>query len=276
MGKASRSKRTRTAVHSAKRSRSNNWWYGITALVLIVGMGLLVYARRSEPPEVGPFIMDSANPANPRNKNAHWHAALGVYDCDRWLGDSGDGVWNWPYANANGGPSRAEAQNVYAGMHSHTDGIIHMEPSVSEDAGANATLGRYMRYGGWSVDEAGFEFLGTKRSNGDTCAGKPGRFQWATAAWDGTEPPGKQKFTVRTGNPSDRKLDNGEIVILAFLPEGKDIVAIGNPPSIKNLPGAENIETPPGQMPPITPTPSVPIPSVPKPSNGAPPISAAP
>jgi len=267
MGKASRTKRNRTAVHSAKRSRSNRWWYGVTALVLIAGMGLLVYARRSEPPEVGPFIMDSANPNNPRNKDAHWHAALGVYDCASWLGNSGEGIWNWPFANPSGGPSRADANNVYAGLHSHADGIVHMEPSVSEDAGNNATLGRYLRYGGWSADADGYDFLGTKRKTGDTCDGKPGRFQWATAAWDGSEPPGPQKYTVRTGNPSDLKLDNGEIVILAFVPEGKDLSEIGNPPSIKNLPGAENIETPPGQMPPVVPDST--------PTTGAPPTTAA-
>ena len=58
MGKASRNKRTRSAVSSAKHSRNNRWWYGVTALVLIAGMGLLVYARGSEPAAVGPYILD--------------------------------------------------------------------------------------------------------------------------------------------------------------------------------------------------------------------------
>ena len=164
MGKASRNKRTRSAVSSAKHSRNNRWWYGVTALVLIAGMGLLVYARGSEPAAVGPYILDSANPSNPHNKDAHWHAALGVYDCDHWLGDGTSGTWSWPFANSSGGPSRADNTNVYAGLHSHSDGIIHMEPQTSEDAGKNATLGRYMRYGGWSVDAEGYSFLGTKRT----------------------------------------------------------------------------------------------------------------
>ena len=37
MGKASSAKRKRAAVRSAKRSRTNTWWYGLTAIVVIAG-----------------------------------------------------------------------------------------------------------------------------------------------------------------------------------------------------------------------------------------------
>ena len=49
MGQASRAKRKRAAVRSAKRSRNNNWWYILTVFVLIAGIALIVYARETQP-----------------------------------------------------------------------------------------------------------------------------------------------------------------------------------------------------------------------------------
>ena len=241
----SRAKRKRAAVRSAKRSRTNTWWYGLTALVVIVGIALIVYARSTAPAPVGPFVAGSSH-----TTDTHWHAALGVYYCDHWLGDStGTGLWNWPYATPSGTPARAGNTTAYAGLHSHADGIIHMEPATSEDAGRHATLGKYFDYGGWKLSSTGYEFLGTKVSNGDKCGTGPGQLQWAVARWDGTDPPGPQKYTVKTGNPADYKLNQGDVIIVAFLPPGKSIQSLGNPPSIKNLPGAAGVETAPGQMP---------------------------
>ena len=106
-------------------------------------------AGRSEPtsfssaarPAVGPFVPD---PNNPTEADTHWHAALGVYNCDHWMGDrTGKGIWVWPHATHYGSPARADNTNVYAGMHSHDDGIIHMEPAEAVDTGMNTTVGRY-------------------------------------------------------------------------------------------------------------------------------------
>ncbi|HET9730812.1 MAG TPA: hypothetical protein VFR41_15380, partial [Acidimicrobiia bacterium] len=144
MGKASRSKR-RAAVRSAKRSRTNTWWYGLTAIVLIAGIALVVYAKATAPGAVGPLVSKD-----------HWHAALGVYDCDHWLGNGqkGPGTWDWPGTSSTG-IFRVGTQ-VYAGMHSHGDGIIHMEPSQSDEAGRNATVGRYFSFGGWNLSSTGY------------------------------------------------------------------------------------------------------------------------
>ena len=61
MSSASRAKRKRkAAVRSAKRSRNNTWWYGLTALILIAGIGLVIYARANVPAEVGPYIARTA------------------------------------------------------------------------------------------------------------------------------------------------------------------------------------------------------------------------
>ncbi|HEV7524492.1 MAG TPA: hypothetical protein VGP92_05975 [Acidimicrobiia bacterium] len=257
MTNASRAKRKRAAVRSAKRSRHNTWWYGLTAIVVILGISLITYARMTAPSPVGPFLTDAANPTK---KDTHWHAALGVYDCDHWMGDTpGSGVWNWPFANAQNQPSRADNQSVYAGLHSHNDGVIHMEPLVSSEAGKNATVGLYFNYGGWKLSSTGFSFLGTTVKNGDKCGAKTGTLQWEVGTWDGdTTGKVKQKYTVQTGNPSKYKLHQYDIVVIAFLPQGKSLASIGSPPSVPNLakalgvenvaPGASSATT----MPPVT------------------------
>jgi hypothetical protein len=258
---ASRAKRKRAAVRSAKRSRHNTWWYGLTAIVVIIGIAGVVYARASAPAAVGPFLANG----DPTQQNTHWHAALGVYDCDHWMGDTpGSGIWNWPNANTQGQPSRAANPSVYAGLHSHDDGIIHMEPAVSEEAGKNATVGKYFEFGGWKLSDTGYTFLGTTVKNGDKCAtGGAGTLQWSLARWDGTT--GKQKYTVMTGNPAKHKLLQGDIVVIAFLPQGKSITSLGDPPSLKNLPNAAGVETAPGATAPTTlPTGTTPVTSAPE------------
>jgi len=276
MGKASRSKRRRAAVRSAKRSRNNNWWYGLIALVVILGVVMIVVTNMSTPDPTGPYVLDQVNSNNPHNRDTHWHAALGVYDCDKWMSDgSGDGVWNWPAATPEGSPARAGNTNVYAGLHSHDDGIIHMEPQVNEEAGRHATVGKYFEFGGWHLSSTGFDFLGTKRQNGDKCGNGTGTLQWATAKFNGdvNKP---QQFTQGKGNPGDFKLHNDDIVIIGFLPPGKSITSIGNPPSLKRLPDAANNEAAPGQsantpttMPAVNPTPTTAAKGATTPTTGA-------
>jgi hypothetical protein len=237
---ASRAKRKRAAVRSAKRSRHNTWWYGLTAFVVILGVALVIYARATAPAQVGPFLQNASG----TKKNTHWHAALGVYDCDHWMGDTpGSGIWNWPNASASNSPSRASNPSVYAGLHSHDDGVIHMEPVTSDEAGRNATVGTYFDFGGWKLSSTGYSFLGTTVKNGDKCGNSTGTLQWEVGKWNGTN--GKQKYTVQTGNPGSYKLFDGDIVVIAFLPQGKSIASIGDPPSVKNLANALNVETAP-------------------------------
>jgi hypothetical protein len=247
---ASRAKRKRAAVRSAKRSRQNSWWYGLTAIVVIAGIALIAYTQATKPADVGPFLQNASG----TKQNTHWHAALGVYDCDHWMSDgSKPGAWNWPAATPSGSPARADNTTVYAGMHSHDDGVIHMEPVVSEEAGRNATVGLYFTFGGWKLNATSYSFLGTSVKNGDKCGTKPGTLQWELGKWDGTS--GKQKYAVQSGNPAKYKLYQGDIIVIAFLPEGKTLASIGDPPSVPNLAtalGAENNTASPTTMPAIS------------------------
>ena len=227
-------------------------WYGVIAIIVIAGVALILFTQLNKAADVGPFVANQNNPTDPHNKDSHWHAALGVYDCDHWLGDSsGDGVWNWPAATPQGSPARAGNTNVYAGLHSHDDGIIHMEPSVSEEAGRHATIGKYFDFGGWKLSATGFDFLGNKVKNGDKCGNQPGTLQWAVAKFNG-DVNKQQSYEVQKGNPADYKLYNDDVIILAFLPPGKTIQSLGNPPSLKNLPDAASRETNPAAGSPTT------------------------
>ena len=250
MTNASRAKRKRAAVRSAKRSRQNTWWYGLTAIVVIAGVALIAYTQATKPTPVGPFLQDSSG----TKQNTHWHAALGVYDCDHWMSDGTQpGAWNWPFANPAGNPARASNNNVYAGLHSHDDGVIHLEPLVSEEAGKNATVGLYFTFGGWKLSSTGFSFLGTTVKNGDKCGTGTGTVQWELAKWDGTS--AKQKYRVETSNPAKYKLFQDDIVVIAFLPKGKTLASIGDPPSVPNLAKALGVSEAPGTvttMPPLT------------------------
>jgi hypothetical protein len=168
---------------------------------------------------VGPAIYDPSLPSTAW----HWHVALGVYDCGVWMGDQpGSGVWEWPAATPSEEPARADDPNTYAGLHSHDDGLIHMEPATPDEAGKNPTVGRYFAYGGWTVSATGFSFLDTTRANGEPCNAKPGKLQW----WVN----GK----AHTGDPAAYKLYDRDVVVLAFLPAGAAYP--GPPPSAKNLP----------------------------------------
>ena len=176
----------------------------------------------------GPFIRDAnKSPVDPQNLNSHWHAALGVYDCDHWMGDSsGEGIWNWP-ADANGSPGRV-GTNMYAGLHSHDDGVIHMEPASPDEAGANATLGKYFEFGGWTLSSDGFTFLGVTRGSNSTCGTATARLQWSVNGM------------TQRGNPASYKLHNDDVIVLAFIGEGHSIASVGAPPSAANLPDSRN------------------------------------
>jgi len=271
VAKSSRSKRRRAAVRSAKRAKSNTWSYWLIGLILVAGIALVVYAR-SQNNEVVPLVYDSNQPANSaHNLKAHLHAALGVYDCDHWVGDSnGSGVWQWPASTPDGRPAQAGNTNAYAGMHSHSDGIIHMEPSTADAAGKHATVGKYFDYGGWNVSSTGYDFLSgsneVKVKNGDKCGSTPGTLQWATSKLQDSNTGKQLTWTPHTGNPGSFKLNNDDVVVIAFLPEGKNVTSLENPPSLVHLPDAANNE---GNSTPTTLAQHIPTPSSTEPTSNS-------
>jgi hypothetical protein len=98
------------------------------ALTLILGFGLIVYARQSLP----------AADSTPPTVNDHWHAAYGFYLCDTWYQLAG----NLEEQNAQG--SFVNTKFLQSGIHSHDDGVMHWHPYTSKAVGRNATIGVFL------------------------------------------------------------------------------------------------------------------------------------
>jgi hypothetical protein len=227
MGKSSRQKRRTYQTPKRARTSANLVWYAAAAVLVIAGSLAVAMSRSNSASGVGPVVGD------------HWHVALGVNNCGKWTPN-----WLTTFSGGNpSGPVRA-GTSIYAGLHSHGDGLIHMEPQTSADEGKHATVGTYFEFAGFKVNATSLEF-GTldpvttvKVKNGDKCNGKPGVLRWSV---DGKE---------KTGNPADYKLLNGDVVILAFttadakLPPKTEVPSyaalqdfLGNPDKPENPPG---------------------------------------
>jgi hypothetical protein len=225
----SRSKYTRARIRARGRRRQRRggatWFYGAVALVVIVGV-VLVVVSRSSTADVPP------QPGNPTTGEAgdHWHAAFGVDVCGEWL------------SNPPTFETAADNPNVRVGVHTHGDGFIHIHPFTKSEGGDNATLGRFLTYGGWSASESELSLWtgpksapsATSFSNGDKCpagtkfAGKAGVVKWAVDC------------KARTGNPSDYKLADGDVIALGFLPNDRPLPAPPNSSATPSNDGGAN------------------------------------
>ena len=131
MGKASSAKKVARAARAGGRvstGQSRSLLFpGVIALVVILGLALVVYAREDRrDDDLGgvPQIGD------------HIHQAVGVYACGEFL------------------PDLPEFESG-VGIHTHADGVIHIHPFSQLGAGANATLARYI---GDAAEEGGLDF----------------------------------------------------------------------------------------------------------------------
>ena len=100
----------------------------VVALTLILGFGLIVYARQTLP----------AADSTPPTVNDHWHVAYGFYLCDTWYQLAG----NLEEQNSQG--ALVNTKFLQSGIHSHDDGVIHWHPVTSKAVGKNATLGVFL------------------------------------------------------------------------------------------------------------------------------------
>jgi hypothetical protein len=154
----------------------------------------------------------------------HRHAALGVNVCGEWL------------PPAPQFEQRANQAGVTAGIHSHGDGLIHLHPFASDEAGANATVGRFMTYGGWKLTSHSFALWDDEiHRDGQPCpTGGAGRVQWVVGQYGHPWP-----STPGPGDPADDRPRNGDIVAIYFLPEGS---ALPEPPNAEaSLSGIEDL-----------------------------------
>lgn len=107
----------------------------VVAVVTLLGLGLIVYARESR------FGPGQGSPT----ANDHWHAAFGIYACDdKGLQTLPKLVGNLEETDGSGQFVSTNFQRT--GIHSHGDGVMHWHPSASGAAtGTNAKLGVFLK-----------------------------------------------------------------------------------------------------------------------------------
>lgn len=219
MGRASSSKKVARAAstgggRTARGSRPLGW-YAAIAMVTVLGIAGIVFSRAEYRQEMAA----SADGSAPVPGKDHWHNAYGFYLCDQFT----------PNPELSGG------------FHSHSDGLVHIEPRTRREGGKNATVQRVLESADVELTEDRLQLPGGKEyEEGKTkCGGKAGVLQ---LRYNDDKP-------ITTGLAT-RRLDEGGTLTIAFAPEGAEIP---KPPSEGAL--REQLQGGGGQMPGSTPTP---------------------
>src|SRR5688572_1219560 len=203
MGRASSSKKVARAAstgggRTARGSRPVGW-YAAIAVVTILGIAGIVFSRAEYRQELAAGADGSAPVAN----QDHWHAAYGIYACDQFL------------------PPITDERDP-KGIHSHGDGIIHIHPFVRSAAGRNATLEVFADAVGMELEDDRLEVPGgeTYETGEDECDGKDAVVQV------------KVNDKLVTEELANIKLNDGDLITIAFAPKGAELPA---PPSASDL-----------------------------------------
>lgn len=227
MGKASSAKKIRrvqqAGVSRAPGQRRNLGYPALIIAILVVGAVLTWFARESRQAD--------ASVAPVANRD-HWHAAFGIDVCGVFEGNISDQ-----------GADRL-------GIHTHADGLVHIHPFGDGGAGENATFGKFADQVGITLGDGEFTMPdGTTYRNGDDCPSKEGGdgesgkgrvvlYVWPPQANENTEP-----RTVTSNLSEVRFTEDGQILVLGFVPEGYEPEL---PPSVPALANPIDEEPEPG------------------------------
>ncbi|MDQ3310813.1 MAG: hypothetical protein M3517_01680 [Actinomycetota bacterium] len=227
---SSTSRAARLAQRSGKtkvRFQGGTLFPAIVAVIIVLGMASIVYARQSRP----------AADDSPPTTEDHWHASYGFYVCDPDTGEMG-----WKYLSGDQ-EIRDDAGEVVdlvpgyqaSGVHSHDDEVIHWHPFSSRATGRNAQLGIFLdSYGvNLSNDELDFpdsQNEGIRYEEGETeCGGEDAQLR--VQVWDNFEDTdGGSTFTSDFDDIPFRR--NSMIFAIAYAP---DDVVIPKPPAAPQL-----------------------------------------
>jgi len=220
MGKASSAKKIKrvqqAGVSRAPGQRRNLGYPMLVGGIIVIGLVLVFFARDQRAATAG---------ESPVANQDHWHAAFGLEICGEFQENPADD-----------GPDAK-------GIHTHNDGLIHIHPFVGAAAGKNATFSVFADQIGLELGDDSFTLPdGTTYTNGDDCTdadGKksPGRmalYVWPPQATDATDPE-----IVTSDLGAVRFSDDGQAIVLAFVPEGEDVPL---PPSLPALAAPNDLE----------------------------------
>jgi hypothetical protein len=224
MGKASTNKKVARAARAAGRpgAKKSYAWPLTIGAVVVLGVLLIVLSFGGGGEARDPRIGD------------HWHAAYGVYDCNDFL------------------PPLDDIGPDESGVHAHGEGLIHIHPFSTRYTGEGANLSAFGDQTGMELDDSSLKVGVVERENGDSCGDEgPGMMQ--LVVWDNVA---DEEGRLITEGIADYAPQDGEVLTIAFAPEGAEIP---KPPSIINLSdptAAEEGRTPasiPGQEAPPSP-----------------------
>lgn len=189
----------------------------VVVLIILIGIGVVAIARTLRDAESRPGLSD------------HWHSAYTVWDCT-----DGDGGAHQPIfegrLNPQGYPYDPE------GIHSHSDGIIHIHPFTANAAGEDAVMAKFFESMFVTMDENGItagEF-GVISAVGAVCDGQPAVMQivrWSNALTAVAAEPDER---IYTDFEDVRFKKDGEAFTIALAP--RDAV-VPLPPTVNNLLG---------------------------------------
>jgi len=216
----------------------------IVAVVVVVMLGLVVYARASRP----------TSGSGPPRLGDHWHASYGFYVCNADDDSSAFlpnllGTKEEQEVDVAGATVFADKHFRQYGIHSHDDGVVHYHPYGTRATGTRARLGVFLdAYDvkltdtelAFPADQGGDKFdIDDYKCNGEDA-------QVRVRVWNSFANPGDHVDYV-TDFKNIRIDRNGMAFTIAVVPKGKDIP---QPPSAPKLPelgavdGGEQITVP--------------------------------
>jgi hypothetical protein len=241
MGKASSAKKVaRAARAGGTRRPGQRRQLGFPLLIagiVITGTLLIVFARDSREVNAAPQSQANGEEAD------HWHAALGIYQCDGFIFDG----------TTDGGAFLTDLLDDPLGIHTHQDGVIHIHPFTDAAGGRNARMRIFFDDVGVQVSDSKVEFPdGTVWDEGETTCTVDGeevpgqivlaRWNNAQDAADGQRP--SEIFTEDFGDVRFR--NDREYFTLAFLPEGEIDTVPVRPQVIEDLGSLDDVLEAPG------------------------------
>ena len=223
MGKASSAKKIaraeRVGATSGPSERRAIGYPSAVALVIVLGLALVVFARATRDAEASPTLQD------------HWHAAYGVWDC---------------VSESFLSPFQSEFDPE--GIHSHQDGLIHIHPFTSSVTGKQARISVFLNAMGASISSESLELPGGSSIAADVeCNGEKAVMQ--IVRWSDAFVGGDPTEIILEDLEDVRFLNDREAFTIARAPLGAEIPL---PNSIDNLEGVLGGRSGPGIEPPNT------------------------
>jgi len=145
----------------------------------------------------------------PLAKVDHWHVAYGVYVCDRYLAD-------------------VEREGDQNGIHTHGDGVVHVEPLGPSTSGSKAVFRRFEEALDLEITSSTVRWVdGLVPVEATVRGGCDGRPAEVATFVDGTRV---------AGAPGSVRLRDGQVIVVALMPKGTSYAQLGPPPSELSLP----------------------------------------